>query len=98
MGGPGTADAHWRELVFDNELMTGFVNFGTNPLSGITVASLADVGYAVNLAGADPYSIPAPIRLRAGPSRPAVSLGKDVLILPIGVVGTSGDVLDVIRP
>ena len=34
MGGPGTADAHWRELVFDNELMTGFINFGTNPLSG----------------------------------------------------------------
>ncbi len=98
MGGPGTADAHWRELVFDNELMTGFVNFGTNPLSGITVASLADVGYAVNLLGADPYSIPAPALLRAGPSRPAVSLGKDILRLPIGVVGTSGEVLDVIRP
>ena len=42
MGEPGTVDAHWRELVFDNELMTGFINFGTNPLSGVTVSSLAD--------------------------------------------------------
>ena len=59
--------------------MTGFINFGTNPLSGVTVASLADLGYTVNLLGADPYSLPAPILLRAGPSRPAVSLGKDIL-------------------
>ena len=69
MGGPGTADAHWRELVFDNELMTGFINFGTNPLSGVTVASLADLGYTVNLLGADPYSHPRPSLLRAGPEQ-----------------------------
>lgn len=25
-GGPGTRDGHWREMVFDNELMTGFVS------------------------------------------------------------------------
>jgi hypothetical protein len=36
--------------------MTGYVGPGTNmPLSTITVASLADIGYSVTLALADPY-------------------------------------------
>jgi len=30
-GGPGTADGHWRETVFRNELMTGFVGKANNP-------------------------------------------------------------------
>jgi len=56
-GGAGTRDGHWRESVFDNELMTGWVNVGrTNPISRITVASLADMGYQVNMAAADPYT------------------------------------------
>lgn len=58
-GGPGTAFSHWRESVFDNELMTGFLNFGQeNPLSRVTVASLADLGYEVDLSAADSYSPP----------------------------------------
>ena len=28
-GGPGTADGHWRESVFNNEVMTGYLNSGT---------------------------------------------------------------------
>jgi phosphotransferase system IIB component len=48
MGGPGTADGHWRESVFNNELMTGFLDQGVNPLSLVTVASLGDLGYRVN--------------------------------------------------
>jgi len=96
MGGPGTQDAHWRESVFDNELMTGFINFGENPLSGVTVASLGDEGYLVNTLGADTYSLaPAPI-LRRGPTK-TVLLENDVLKLPIGVVGTSGRIEEVIR-
>jgi hypothetical protein len=58
-GGPGTRDAHWRESVFGNELMTGYVGPGGNlPLSRVTIASLADLGYHVNLAAADPFSLP----------------------------------------
>jgi Ca2+-binding RTX toxin-like protein len=58
-GGQGTADAHWRESVLGNELMTGFLNSGIeNPLSRITVASLADLGYQVNLNIADTYNPP----------------------------------------
>jgi hypothetical protein len=61
-GGPGTADGHFRESVFGNELMTGFLNPGTNPLSRITVGSLGDIGYTVNLNAADAYSAPTPFR------------------------------------
>lgn len=58
--GPGTADTHWREATFDSELMTGFVEAeGVRmPLSTMTIQSLADEGYLVNLLAADPYSVP----------------------------------------
>ncbi len=57
-GGSGTRDAHWRESVFGRELMTGFLNSGTNPLSRVTAASLADLGYTVDLNAADAYTPP----------------------------------------
>ena len=57
-GVEGTADAHWRESVFQNELMTGFVDTGEQPLSAITVAAFVAQGYAVNLTAADPYVLP----------------------------------------
>jgi hypothetical protein len=57
-GGAGTRDGHWRESVFDNELMTGFLNDGFNPLSRLTIASLADLGYSVALGAADDYALP----------------------------------------
>lgn len=63
-GGSGTRDAHWRESVFDNELMTGWIDVGrTNPLSRVTVASMADLGYQVNMAAADSYTPPGGMRL-----------------------------------
>ena len=63
-GGGGTADAHWRESVFANELMTGFINTpqstipSPNPFSVMSIQSLGDVGYTVNPMAADPYVIP----------------------------------------
>ena len=61
-GGSGTALSHWRESVFTNELMTGWAGPGTSlPLSTVTIGSLADLGYTVNYAAADPF-IPASIR------------------------------------
>jgi hypothetical protein len=56
--GPGTRDSHWRDSVFANELMTGFVGSADNPISRMTVASLQDMGYVVNPAAAEPYSLP----------------------------------------
>jgi len=57
-GGPGTRNSHWRESVFRNELMTGFVGSAGNPLSRMTVASLQDLGYVVDLSAAEPYALP----------------------------------------
>jgi hypothetical protein len=57
-GGDGTLNSHWRESTFNNELMTGFLNSGTNPLSVMTIRSLEDFGYTVNPAAADPFTIP----------------------------------------
>lgn len=60
MGGPGTRDAHWRERVFANELMTGYVSRPgvPNPLSRLTVASLEDIGYAIDFHEAEPFALP----------------------------------------
>lgn len=52
--GGGQRDVHWRESVFDAELMTGVLDLGVpNPLSLLTITSLADHGLAVNPDGAD---------------------------------------------
>ncbi|MEO8575455.1 MAG: leishmanolysin-related zinc metalloendopeptidase [Gemmatimonadales bacterium] len=55
-GGQGTAGAHWRESVFNAELMTGYSNVGPSPFSLITVGSLSDIGYVVNRSAADPFN------------------------------------------
>ncbi len=58
-GSAGTRESHWRDSLFRNELMTGWIGPGAAlPLSRVTVASLADLGYRVNLAAANPF-IPA---------------------------------------
>jgi len=57
-GGPGTINSHWRKTTFGNELMTGFISAGTNPLSIMSIRSLEDLGYTVDTTAADPYSHP----------------------------------------
>ncbi|MBA2293049.1 MAG: hypothetical protein H0W15_11415 [Gemmatimonadales bacterium] len=55
--GAGSADSHWRESVLENELMTPFVEASGvfMPLSRLTIASLADLGYMVDMNKADPF-------------------------------------------
>ncbi len=49
---------HWKETCLVNEVMTPTLFQGARtPLSNITVAAMADMGYDVNYNGADPYSI-----------------------------------------
>jgi hypothetical protein len=57
-GGAGTVGSHWRETVFRNELMSGYISAAGNPLSRVTAGSLQDMGYQVDLAAADPYNFP----------------------------------------
>jgi leishmanolysin len=65
-GGAGTKNSHWRETVFRNELMTGFVAGPPNPMSRVTVASLKDLGYVVDLNKAEPYTLPNLLRMAEG--------------------------------
>lgn len=57
-GGIGVANAHWREEVFGTELMSSYVLGNSLPLSRMTLASLSDLGYAVDLDQAEPYELP----------------------------------------
>jgi hypothetical protein len=91
-----TANGHWREVVFGNELMTGFINSGSNPLSVLSVAAEEDLGYTVNYAGADAYShtFTAP---PVGTAPPPLVLGDDIRHGPIYVVDPAGAVVRVIN-
>jgi hypothetical protein len=88
-GGPGTAGSHWRETVFGNELMTGFVSqAGGNPLSRVTAACLGDIGYDVDLDAADAYQLPshlelAELGLLAALAGPTEALGAVLPTIPI---------------
>jgi len=64
-GGLGTRDGHWREAVFANELMTGLLDAGTNPISRLTIGAFADLGYTVDYAAADAYRLPSAAELLA---------------------------------
>ncbi len=92
VGGPGSADGHWRESVLDAELMTpGFNGGRLNPLSAITIASLADLGYTVDLTQAEPFSAvyqaPGPPGADAGRW---IDLGGDLRVGPIRVIDPKG--------
>jgi hypothetical protein len=95
-GGPGTCDAHWRESVFKNELMTGFLNIGSNPLSLETVGSMGDLGYLVTYSAADPYVLSL-MALRAEAS-PVIIMRNDIMRLPIKVLDPSGRVVGTLPP
>jgi len=84
-GGPGTADSHWRETVFRNELMTGFVGASGNPMSRMTVGSLADLGYVVDLNAAEPYKLPNLVALAEAGELAAPATPKGIVLpnLPI---------------
>jgi hypothetical protein len=57
-GGSGTAGKHWSEAVFGNELMTPVATSASLPLSKLTIAALRDLGYSVDYAQAEPYTMP----------------------------------------
>lgn len=82
-GGAGTRDAHWRESVFDTELMTGFLDASANPMSPVTIQSLADQGYAVSLETADVYRLPGGASAPARTLLEKLELGDDVWRLPL---------------
>ncbi|GAA4475427.1 leishmanolysin-related zinc metalloendopeptidase [Phytohabitans houttuyneae] len=83
-GGPGTREGHWRESVFHNELMSGFIAEKGNPLSRLSVASLADLGYTVDLEAAEEYQLPNLFALAEAGSLVAHTAPTDTgVVLPV---------------
>ena len=96
--GPGSGDSHWRESVLDHELMTPYQNGGVpDPLSAITIQSLADMGYVVDVSLAEPYRLPGAAAAVADPAR-KIEYGDDILRTPIIVVDRNGRIVRVIPP
>ncbi|KAA2216957.1 MULTISPECIES: leishmanolysin-related zinc metalloendopeptidase [Maribacter] len=85
--GPGTRFGHWDEGALNNELMTGFLNLGENPLSRITAGSMSDLGYGAASVG-ESYDLP-----KGTPGIAAKGTGEglhiakmETLLQPIGFV------------
>lgn len=92
MFGSGTINSHWRESVLANELMTGFIGNGLNPLSAVTVQSLADLGYSVNASGADPFQLT--LSLQAlGVRGSQRAYGNDVIVAPLMTIDARGRIV-----
>ncbi len=92
-GGAGTRNSHWREGVLQNELMTGFLNSGagvTNPLSVLTIQSLADIGYSVNTAAADAFFVTTTLMAPGAQPREPIEMYKDVRDGPVYEVARNG--------
>ncbi|WP_425155540.1 leishmanolysin-related zinc metalloendopeptidase [Candidatus Palauibacter sp.] len=98
-GGEGTWNGHWREAVMEAELMTGWAEEGgTEPLSAITIQSLADLGYAVDATVADHYRLPRADAARKIEKGRLIPYGNDIWRGPIIVADSAGRVVRVIRP
>ncbi len=94
-GGSGTAGVHWRESIFDKELMTGFAEATPDmPFSVLSVGSLADHGYTVNEKASDPFEFVATLggaRVHARTTAPPAASWEEVLeprfeVSPFGFV------------
>ena len=92
VGGGGTINVHWRENVLQNELMTGSLNSNTvNPLSVLSVRSLQDMGYAVNVAAADPFSLTLNLMAQgSGPVGGKIHMLNDVDFGPLFSIDSRG--------
>ncbi|HEX6316566.1 MAG TPA: leishmanolysin-related zinc metalloendopeptidase [Gemmatimonadaceae bacterium] len=93
-GGPGTQEGHWRESTFDTEVMTGFVESNADmPFSAMSIASLADLGYTINLLAGDPFQVPVPGSVSPRLS-PQLLAPWEVISLPLFEISSAG----VLRP
>ena len=78
----GSEDSHWRESVLDNELMTpSLASTGPYPLSAITIQSLADIGYRVDVTQADAYTLPSSSSSSTRTARASGKDGGDLILL-----------------
>ncbi|HXW97736.1 MAG TPA: leishmanolysin-related zinc metalloendopeptidase, partial [Gemmatimonadales bacterium] len=81
-GVAGTTRSHWKETVFNDELMTGYISGTVHPLSLTTVESMADLGYTVDPTAADPFNLATSTAIRAGQAATGFWLVNDVIRVP----------------
>ena len=102
--GAGGLDGHWRETVFDSELMTASISTSaitSQPLSKVTIAAMADLGYSVDYTGADSYTLPSGSQSRLKAARAAedqIQVGDDIRSGPIVVAELPDQHIPVIAP
>ena len=90
----GTADGHWRESVFEGELMSAFLAVGAQPLSAVTLESMYEIGYEINLGTADGFGLSADGTAgMAGPPGPGIHLFNDIARIPIVGLDKKGRVV-----
>jgi len=96
----GSADGHWRQSVFENELMTPFLVPGGHPMSAITLESLYEIGYEINLNEAESFGLSrSGAAGMAKPSGPVIYLGNDIARVPMrGLDQKTGRVVKAIYP
>jgi hypothetical protein len=93
-GSPGTRLSHWRETTFGQELMTGWLGAGPNPLSALTIAQFRDLGYEVNDALSDTYSFAAAIQARVAAPLQLIERG---LTSPLMVINRAGRMVRTVK-
>ena len=100
--GAGSDDSHWRESVFGSELMTHAINRPPNPLSAMSIASMADLGYTVNMNVADAYTIPSAVVASLQLLRSAQGTGlpaewTDAVVHPTWSIDAGGRATRIVR-
>ena len=92
--GFGSGDSHWRDRVLDYELMTPTQNIGVaDPLSAVTIQSLADLGYTVDVGLAEGYALPGAVAEEAAESVDKIEYGDDTPKVPMIVVDRTGRIV-----
>jgi hypothetical protein len=86
----GSLDGHWRESVFDEELMSTELDIPANPVSVVTIGQFEDIGYDVDYDAADPYM--QVFAIVAGPQakKAVIDLAGDVWRGPLYAVEPDG--------
>lgn len=98
--GAGTQYGHWRELVFDHELMTGYIDPPRPPFSRMSMAALGDLGYTVDVEQAEDYTMPSPTLRQAGvlnPQNLRLGLQLPAPVLPTQTIDSQGRVRPILR-
>ena len=78
--------------------MTGFITGAGNPLSRVTIQSLLDMGYVVDITQADAYTLGNPSAIRASGHSTVFHLKDDILRIPLKLIDKNGCIVGVVDP